>query len=413
MTRCDRVAGLAVALMVASTATTAQGALIINEVHFDPAANIDHRGDANGDGAAHYKEDEFVEILNTGPTTVNIGGYRIGDNDRAWGDLFAFPGGTTIVVNELVTLFGGGTPTGFTNQVFTDDGSIGSGLGNDNENVFLISADQADTVEIYWGSAVPYNSADAVQISGAESDPNESYTRDPDGGGSWAKHSVADTDDNSLFSPGARISGEANLPVRLAYFRGVPTYGGVHLQWRTVSEDGASHFEIYRADNPAMESKDLVDVVPAAPGGYSARPIDYAIEDLGLEESKRYWYSLDEIDLDSSKQSFGLLDVVTLAASQDLPGGRFVELAQNSPNPFNPRTEIEFTLAEPTPVNLSIYDLAGNKIHELVSGERSPGTHRVTWDGQDARGMTVSSGVYLYRIETNQGAEARRMILVK
>ncbi len=412
MNHCDRVAGLAVALLIALPATSASGALIINEVHFDPAANIDGRGDANGDGTAHYKEDEFVEILNTGPTTVDISGYRIGDNDRAWAELFAFPSGTTITVNELVTLFGGGTPTGFTNQVFTDDGDIGSGLGNDNENVFLISADQADTVEVYWGSAVPLSS-NATQITSASSDPDQSYTRSPDGGSSWELHSVADTEDNSLFSPGARITGEANLPVRLAYFRGISTYGGVHLEWRTVSEEGASHFEVYRADNPAMEGRELVDVVPASAGGYSARPLDYELEDRGLEEATRYWYALEEVDLDRSLYTFGQIAVVTLKATETLPSGRHVRLSQNSPNPFNPRTTIRFTLAEESPVELAIYDLAGNRVKELVNATRAAGTYSVVWEGRDASGMEVPSGVYIYRIVTDKGAEVRRMLLVK
>lgn len=413
MKRCDWCLGLtALALAAFFAAPSADGALIINEVHFDPASHVDQRGDANNDGTAHYKEDEFVEILNTGPATVNISNYRLGDNDVAFGSMFAFPGGTTMHVNEMITVFGGGTPDGFTNQVFTDDGSIGSGLGNDNENVWLISDDQADTVEVYWGSAVPLSSG-AVQITSASSNPDASYTRDPDGGGSWEDHSVADTDDNSLYSPGARITGEANLPVRLAYFRGLPASDGVHIEWRTVSEDGASHFEVYRADNPAMEGKELTHVVPAAPGGYSARPIDYSVVDNGLEEGVRYWYALDEIDLDSSLHHYGQFEIVTLRSNAGLPAGRHLELAQNAPNPFNPRTTIAFTVAEATPVRLGIYDLAGNMIRRLVDAERGAGTHRVVWDGRDDRGADVSSGVYLYRIETDRGAEARQMVLVK
>ena len=154
-------------------------------------------------------------------------------------------------------------------------------------------------------------------------------------------------------------------------------------------------------------------MVPAAPGGYSARPIDYALDDDGLAEGTRYWYALEEIDLDSSVHHYGQFDIVTLQSYAALPSGRHVDLAQNFPNPFNPRTTIEFAVAEQSPVHLGVYDLTGNLIRKLVDDERSAGTHRVVWDGRNDWGANVPSGVYLYRVETDQAAEARRMVLVK
>lgn len=121
--------GLALAFAVAN----ADAAVIINEVLFDPANDLS--GDANGDGTREASGDEFVEILNTGLATVDIGGWTLSDDD---GGAFAFPAGTTIDPGEFIVLFGGGTPTGFSGQVFTDDGSIGTGFSNSGDLVQLI-----------------------------------------------------------------------------------------------------------------------------------------------------------------------------------------------------------------------------------------------------------------------------------
>jgi hypothetical protein len=88
-------------------------------------------------------------------------------------------------------------------------------------------------------------------------------------------------------------------------------------------------------------------------------------------------------------------------------------LFQNTPNPFNPSTVIGFGLASDMPVRLAVYSVDGQKVRELVSGQMSAGRHSVVWDGRDDAGQTVSSGVYLYRLEAGGKSEARRMLLVR
>ena len=85
----------------------------------------------------------------------------------------------------------------------------------------------------------------------------------------------------------------------------------------------------------------------------------------------------------------------------------------NSPNPFNPFTTIYFTLSTTQKVQLNVYDLRGMLVRKLESGERAAGTHEVRWDGFDTSGQLVASGVYLYRLKTEQGAFVRRMLLLK
>ncbi len=84
------------------------------------------------------------------------------------------------------------------------------------------------------------------------------------------------------------------------------------------------------------------------------------------------------------------------------------------PNPFNPSTQITFTLPEAGPVRLSVYDIAGRR-HRLLNPDRSlaAGTHRYVWDGRDDRGRELSSGVYFLRLETREGTLSRKLVLLK
>ena len=92
---------------------------------------------------------------------------------------------------------------------------------------------------------------------------------------------------------------------------------------------------------------------------------------------------------------------------------RTTRLLDNVPNPFNPSTTIHFELAQDGAVSLDVYDLAGRRIKNLVQADLRRGFHPATWDGTDARGTRVASGVYLYRLETPDHAESRRMVLLK
>jgi len=89
------------------------------------------------------------------------------------------------------------------------------------------------------------------------------------------------------------------------------------------------------------------------------------------------------------------------------------ELGQNYPNPFNPNTTIEYSLETGDNVRLVIYNAAGQLVRTLVDSYKSAGPQRETWNGNDAGGSQVSSGVYFYRLSVNGRSETRRMTLLK
>ncbi len=88
-------------------------------------------------------------------------------------------------------------------------------------------------------------------------------------------------------------------------------------------------------------------------------------------------------------------------------------LAQNFPNPFNPGTEIRYEMPEEHHVNLTIYNVLGQKIKTLVDEVKAAGAHSVTWDGTDERGQPVPSGVYFYRFDVGLVSGTKKMILMR
>ena len=88
-------------------------------------------------------------------------------------------------------------------------------------------------------------------------------------------------------------------------------------------------------------------------------------------------------------------------------------LQANYPNPFNPQTRIEFTLAEPGLVRLEIYDTMGRRVATLVDDLRPAGRHHATWDGTDPGGRRVASGLYFYRLRAGDYESVKKMSLVK
>jgi flagellar hook assembly protein FlgD len=88
-------------------------------------------------------------------------------------------------------------------------------------------------------------------------------------------------------------------------------------------------------------------------------------------------------------------------------------LRQNHPNPFNPSTTIDYYLPDSGPVTLDVYDASGRRIVRLVDSVQEKGNHTVEWNGRESDGVSVSSGVYFYRISSNKKILSRKMILLK
>lgn len=90
-----------------------------------------------------------------------------------------------------------------------------------------------------------------------------------------------------------------------------------------------------------------------------------------------------------------------------------ITLHQNYPNPFNSQTIIKYDLNKSTPVKLGIYDILGNEIITLEDGNKLPASYSIIWDGKNSSGSYVPSGIYFYKLETDDFIQTRKMILLK
>ena len=117
------------------------------------------------------------------------------------------------------------------------------------------------------------------------------------------------------------------------------------------------------------------------------------------------WY-IDDIRIE------GIKDPVSIDFEDSIPLRRF-ELAQNYPNPFNPETTIRYQLPQSSDVQLTIYNTLGQAVRTLVNAQQPAGIYQVEWDGNNAQGMPVSSGIYIYQLTAGSFKEVRKMLLVR
>ncbi|MCH7496107.1 MAG: T9SS type A sorting domain-containing protein, partial [Candidatus Marinimicrobia bacterium] len=122
-----------------------------------------------------------------------------------------------------------------------------------------------------------------------------------------------------------------------------------------------------------------------------------------------------EILLVDDAFNLSISSFVPTAVVADIGGqlpGEF-RLHQNYPNPFNSRTTIKFDLPVNTKVILKIYNILGQEVRTLLNASQAAGIKSIEWDGTDDRGNVVSSGIYLYRLETDHQIKSRKMLFLK
>ncbi|MDD4232084.1 MAG: C25 family cysteine peptidase [Candidatus Cloacimonetes bacterium] len=104
---------------------------------------------------------------------------------------------------------------------------------------------------------------------------------------------------------------------------------------------------------------------------------------------------------------------VQSSSNENLVNPVITELSGNFPNPFNPETNIKFSLKEAANVKLNIFNLKGQLVKSLLNTPMDAGKHQLVWDGKDNNGSNVSSGIYLYRMEAGNYASTQKMMLMK
>jgi hypothetical protein len=191
------------------------------------------------------------------------------------------------------------------------------------------------------------------------------------------------------------------IPVELTSFTAQTNDGVVYLNWTTATELNNQMFEIERR----IEDGQYLMIGYVNGHGTTTEPQEYSYIDNAVETGT-YFYRLKQIDFGGR---YAYSDVVQV----DVAAPVNFALEQNYPNPFNPSTIIKFSLAADSKVSLTVFDVLGQEVSNLINGNLSAGLHEINFNASN-----INSGVYFYRIDATavdgtNFSSVKKMILTK
>ena len=189
----------------------------------------------------------------------------------------------------------------------------------------------------------------------------------------------------------------APLPVELVSFTGYIKDGFADLQWKTATESNNRGFEIERKTASGWEKVGFVE----GHGTTTNENLYNYRDDVRKLQPEIISYRLRQIDLNGT---FEYSAEITINNTVPLAFG----LKQNFPNPFNPSTQINFTVPVTSNVQLKVFDTNGSEVATLVNQSKAAGTYAVEFNASN-----LASGIYYYTITAGSFSTTKKMILMK
>lgn len=185
----------------------------------------------------------------------------------------------------------------------------------------------------------------------------------------------------------------------------------IYLNWRILNPKNISYFEVLKLNSKTKAFEKLNED--------KIKKEDYFEKSAKSEDEIIYMYNFeDEPERDgvyfyklAGYSANGKVLFETDEIKIGVTGIRNFKLEQNTPNPFNPTTNISYELFEESFVKLRVFDLIGKEIATLVETRQAKGTYTVQFDASKYANLT--SGIYFYKIETGRYSEVKKMILTK
>jgi hypothetical protein len=191
-------------------------------------------------------------------------------------------------------------------------------------------------------------------------------------------------------------------------------FGALKLIWDVASEWNNEGFNVWRrqeGDSVFAQIASFTDHSELYGRGTAAMGARYQYIDRNLIPGDTYIYHLQTVSIGGFETQMVNLEA---SGSPQLPPSSFV-LKDAYPNPFNPATTIEYVVPYVAEVQITIYDILGHTVRELVRAQLAPAIYQSIWDGTDDKGMNVPSGVYFYQMVGGQGIfrESRKILLIR
>lgn len=191
------------------------------------------------------------------------------------------------------------------------------------------------------------------------------------------------------------------LPVQMASFDAVGLENSVRVDWSTATEQATSHFLLERSMD--MNNWNLAAQISAR--GESSSETHYSYTDENVTVGTSYSYRLTVVDLDGARTVHS--QIVNATPHGAATVSEFA-LAQNFPNPFNPETNISYTLANAAKVRLKIFTVTGEEVATLIDGTKEAGSYSVSFNA-----AALPTGLYFYRLDAGNYTATRKMLLLK
>ena len=254
-------------------------------------------------------------------------------------------------------------------------------LNSDNNGtVVAASPSWTDVVTINFTTLNPSGSAGLIW---QESSPFW-YIFDGDNATPWINGTF--TDENTT-----------PLPVELSSFTASVKENAVDLKWQTKTEVNNYGFNVERRINEGQWN--TIGFVEGSGNTNSPKEYSFTDNDLFAGGSK-FQYRLKQIDNDGQFEYSDVVEVEVMPTQ--------FELSQNYPNPFNPSTTIRFSLPKETQLKINIYNMLGELVEKLAESNYEAGYHKVTFNASN-----MPSGAYIYRIESGDFVQTKKMMLMK
>ena len=256
-----------------------------------------------------------------------------------------------------------------------------------------------------WGVHVQESDGNVILVNSYSTSPGS--WRSKNGGTFWTPinipatgYQVVSIDTMTQFAAQGsgfyKLDSPYFIPVELTSFAVSIVGDDVILNWITATELNNQGFDVERSfDNQNFKQIGFV------PGYGTTTESKFYSFSINILPSQKEFYRLKQIDFDGTFEYSSTVELEGIAPTE-------FSLKQNYPNPFNPSTKIGFTLPVETIVKIVVYNLIGQKVAEVVNSKYTAGSHSV-----DFNASTLSSGIYLYKIEAGSFTAVKKMQLLK
>lgn len=210
---------------------------------------------------------------------------------------------------------------------------------------------------------------------------------------------------------------DPTLSVTLATFTAVLT-ADLHVQiaWMSESETDHAGYNLLRSEVQELSTAMRINDTMINEGIATGTQMSYIYTDTQVYHDATYYYWLESVSLSGETEYYGPITVYVNANGEG-PGIPEIPLETKLysafPNPFNPSTNLRYSMKEAGDVRIDVYNLKGQILKTFHNSHNLPGYYQVNWDGRDMNGRVVGTGVYFYRMTSGQYSATRKMVLAK